>query len=126
MSKLREALRDLPETVFADVLESEAAYLLVVDLPGASAETTDVSFGGGRLRVEARREKDTPHEFQYQSEDRALFLDAEIPLPPDAVGDGAEASMHRGVLEVRLPKRETGSERTIPVTEPDTESDASA
>ncbi len=117
MSKLREALRDLPETVFADVLESESAYLLVVDLPGASAETTDVSFGSGRLRIEARREKDTPHEFQYVSEDRALFLDAELPLPPDADGDDAAASMRRGVLEVRLPKRDVAGERTIPVTD---------
>ncbi|MEZ3116555.1 Hsp20/alpha crystallin family protein [Halobaculum sp. MBLA0147] len=121
MSKLREALRDLPETVFADVLESDAAYLLVVDLPGASADTTDVSFSGGRLRIEARREKDTPHEFRYTSEDRALFLDAEIPLPPDATGDDAAASMERGVLEVRLPKRQATPERTIPVTEPDTD-----
>ncbi|MFB6242909.1 MAG: Hsp20/alpha crystallin family protein [Halobaculum sp.] len=119
MSKLREALRDLPETVFADVLESETAYLLVVDLPGASADTTDVSFRGGRLRVEARREKDTPHEFQYAEEDRALFLDAEIPLPPDATGEEATASMDRGVLEVHLPKREATPERSIPVTEPD-------
>ncbi len=117
MSKLREALRDLPETVFADVLESEAAYLLVVDLPGASAETTEVSFGGGRLRIEARREKDTPRAFQYVSEDRALFLDAELPLPPDADGDDAAASMRRGVLEVRLPKRDPTGERTIPVTD---------
>ncbi|MFB6176706.1 MAG: Hsp20/alpha crystallin family protein [Halobaculum sp.] len=118
MSKLREALRDLPEAVFADVLESEDAYLLVVDLSGASAETTDVSFSGGRLHVEARREKDTPHEFQYVSEDRALFLDADFPLPPDATADDAEASMDRGVLEVRLPKRQSTPERTIEVTEP--------
>ena len=118
MSKLREALRDLPEAVFADVLESETAYLLVVDLPGVSAETTDVSFSGGRLRVEARREKDTPSEFQYASEDRALFLDAEVPLPPDATHEDASATMDRGVLEVRLPKRESTPERTIPVTEP--------
>jgi len=130
MSKLREALRDLPETVFADVLESESAYLLVVDLPGASAETTDVSFGSGRLRIEARREKDTPREFQYVSEDRALFLDAELPLPPDADGDDAAASMRRGVLEVQLPKRDVTGERTIPVTDaesgPTTTGDADA
>ena len=115
MSKLREALRDLPETVFADVLESDAAYLLVVDLPGASADTTDVSFSGGRLRIEARREKDTPHEFRYTSEDRALFLDAEIPLPPDATGEGAEGTIDGGVLELRLPKRGATGATAIPI-----------
>jgi HSP20 family molecular chaperone IbpA len=116
MSKLREALRDLPEAVFADVLESDEAYLLVVDLAGASAETTDVTFRGGRLRVEARREKDVPVEFEYVEEDRPLFVDAEFPLPPDATAEEAEASMERGVLEVRLPKREATPERSIPVS----------
>jgi Hsp20/alpha crystallin family. len=83
-----------------------------------------VSFGGGRLRIEARREKDTPRAFQYVSEDRALFLDAELPFPPDADGDEAAASMRRGVLEVRLPKREAAGERTIPVTDPESDSTA--
>ena len=121
MTNLRDALRDLPEAVFADVLESDDAYLLVVDLPGASSETTDVTFEGGRLRIEARREKDTPGEFQYVEENRPLFLDAELPLPPDATDEGAEASMHRGVLEVRLSKRTAAPERTIPVSDSDDE-----
>ncbi|MFB6193511.1 MAG: Hsp20/alpha crystallin family protein [Halobaculum sp.] len=116
MSKLRDALRELPEAVFADVLESEDAYMLVVDLPGASAATTDVRFRGGRLGIEARREKDLPHEFEYVEENRALFLDAEIPMPPDATHEGAAASMDRGVLTVELPKRATAEEREIPVS----------
>ena len=116
MSKLRDALRELPEAVFADVLESEAAYLLVIDLSGANAETTDVRVRDGRIAIEARRGKDLPHEFEYVEENRALFLDAEIPLPPDATYDGAEASMDRGVLTVELPKRATAEEREIPVS----------
>ncbi|WP_435124613.1 Hsp20/alpha crystallin family protein [Halobaculum sp. D14] len=115
MSKLREALRELPEAVFADLLERDDAYLLVVDLPGASAETTDVVFEGDRLRIEARREKKPPAEFDYVEENRSLFLEATLPLPRDAAGDG-DASMDRGVLEVRLPKR-TAAEHAVPVTD---------
>lgn len=117
MTNLRDALRDLPEAVFADVLESDDAYLLVVDLPGASSGTTDVTFEGGRLGIEARREKDTPTEFQYVEENRPLFLEAELPLPPDATDEGAEASMTRGVLDVRIPKRTAAPERTIPISD---------
>ncbi|MFC7070854.1 Hsp20/alpha crystallin family protein [Halobaculum lipolyticum] len=117
MSKLREALRDLPEPVFADLLESDDAYLLVVDLPGASAETTDVRLERGRLHVEARREKATDAEFGYVEEDRPLFLDAEIPLPPDATHEGGDAEMDRGVLTVTLPKRATAPDHTIPVSD---------
>ncbi|MEM4781755.1 MAG: Hsp20/alpha crystallin family protein, partial [Halalkalicoccus sp.] len=64
MSALREALRELPETVFADLLESEAAYLVVIDLPGATGETTEITTEDRRIRIEARREKTVPGDFR--------------------------------------------------------------
>lgn len=115
MTDLREALRELPDAVFADLLESEDAYLLVLDLPGVRADTVDLSVDRGRLSVEARREKSVPEEFRYVRENRALFLDVDVPLPPDAAGSGAEARTNRGVLEIELPKREVAPGRTIPV-----------
>lgn len=114
MSTIRDALSNLPGPVFADLLESDDAYLLVIDLPGATAETTDVRVEMGFVRIEARREKPTPEGFRYDREDRSLFLDAAIPLPPDASDENAEAEMNRGVLELRLPKRGT-SGRSIPI-----------
>lgn len=117
MSALRDALRDLPEPVYADLLESEEAYILVVDLPGATAETVDVRVERGRLVVEARREKDYPVAFEYVEEDRSLFLDVELPLPPDATGSGAEGTVDRGVLELRLPKQTAAPSTTIPIDE---------
>jgi HSP20 family molecular chaperone IbpA len=112
MSALREALGNLPDAVFADVFESDEEYLFVVDLPGVTRETADVRVADGRLSIEARREKETPPEFRYVSEDRSLFLDVELPLPPDATEEG-EASMDAGVLEVRVPKRSAPTE--IPI-----------
>jgi HSP20 family molecular chaperone IbpA len=118
MSALRDALRDLPDAVFADLLESDDAYLLVVDLPGVTADTVDVAVEGSKLQIEARREKNLPAEFQYRTEDRSLFLDADLPLPPDATDAGADATVDRGVLELRLPKRGTETTGTsIEVTE---------
>lgn len=111
---LRDALRSLPETVFADLLESDEAYLLVFDLPGATAETVDARVEDGQLWVEAHREKDVDEGYRYLSEERSLFLDFEVPLPPDVAADGAEANIERGVLEVRLPKV-TATTRSIPV-----------
>ncbi|MFB6131366.1 MAG: Hsp20/alpha crystallin family protein [Salinigranum sp.] len=115
MSGLRDALRELPDAVFADLLESDDEYLLVVDLPGVTAETAEIQVERGRLVIEARREKGVPPEFRYLREDRSLFLDTEIPLPPDVTGSGAEATMKRGVLELHLPKREAAPEQTIPI-----------
>ena len=58
--QLREALGELPETVFADLLESDDAYLLVIDLPGVTAETLDVTVECGRLRSRPAKEKTFP------------------------------------------------------------------
>jgi len=117
MSALRDALRELPEPVYADLLESDDAYMLVVDLPGATAETVDARVERGRLVVEARRQKDLPVAFEYVEEDRALFLDAELPLPPDATGSGAEGTVENGVLQLRIPKQEAAPTTTIPIDE---------
>jgi HSP20 family molecular chaperone IbpA len=119
MSALRDALRDLPDAVFADLLESDDGYVLVVDLPGATAETTEVLAEDGRIVIEGRRDKGVPEGFRYVSEDRPLFLDAELPLPADADGSGADAEMDRGVLEVEIPKRTGDVSRTIPVDDAD-------
>ncbi|QKG92896.1 Hsp20/alpha crystallin family protein [Halorubrum sp. Atlit-8R] len=124
MSALRDALRDLPDAVFADLLESDDGYVLVVDLPGAAAETTEVLVEDGRIEIEGRREKAVPDGFEYVREDRPLFLDAELPLPTDADGAGADAEIDRGVLEISVPKRERDVSRTIPVDDADDEGDA--
>ncbi|MEF8757548.1 MAG: Hsp20/alpha crystallin family protein [Halobacteriales archaeon] len=122
MSALRDALRDLPDSIFADLLESDDAYLVIVDLPGATGDSTDVSVEDGRVHIEASREKDVPREFRYVREERQLFLDAELPLPPDASDREAEATVERGVLELRLPKRSaTGTTVEIDETPDDPE-----
>ena len=115
MSALRDALRDLPDAVFADVLESNDAYLLVMDLPGVTAGGLTVSVEGNKLVIEAERSKDVPDEFEYVRENRSLFLDAELPLPPDVTESGAEGDISRGVLELRLPKSTAGQGTTIPI-----------
>ncbi|SFR30588.1 MULTISPECIES: Hsp20/alpha crystallin family protein [Halorubrum] len=124
MSALRDALRDLPDAVFADLLESDDGYVLVVDLPGATPETTEVLVEDGRIDIEGRREKAVPDGFEYVREDRPLFLDAELPIPNDADGAGADAEIDRGVLEISLPKRASEVSRTIPVDGADDEGDA--
>jgi len=104
MSRLRSALRNLPDAVFADLLESSDTYLLVVDLPGVTSDTLDITVVDGRISIEARREKDVPAGFRYAREERTVFLDVDLPLPPDATEEGASATIDDGVLEVRLPK----------------------
>lgn len=115
MSGLRTALRALPDAVFTDLLESDDAYLFVIDLPGVTADTLDVSASTGRLHVEARREKSDPADYRFVEERRDAFLDVDLPLPPDATAEGASASIERGVLEVTVPKRSAATVTEIEV-----------
>ncbi|MWV40513.1 MULTISPECIES: Hsp20/alpha crystallin family protein [Natrialba] len=116
MSALRDALRDLSEDVFFDLLESEDAYLVVLDVPGITADSLEVSVENRRLTVDAHREKDLPGEFRYLEENRSLFVDVDLPLPRDARGGETDVAVERGVLEVTIPKCES-PETTIDVVE---------
>lgn len=115
MSALRDAVTELPDAVFADLLERDEEYLLVIDLPGATAETTDITAENHHIRIETRREKDVPEGFRYLSEDRSLFLNLDLPLPPDATGEDATASIDRGVLELRVSRRTHEDGTTVPI-----------
>lgn len=113
MTPMRDALRDLPGAAFADLLESDDAYLVVVDVPGATADRTDVRAQGRRLQVTIDRTDDHPDEFEYRREGRDRELTWELPLPPDVDPGAATASVDRGVLELELPR--TDRETTIPI-----------
>lgn len=115
MSTLRNALRGLPRAAAADLLERDDAYLLVIDLPGATAATTEITVDDGRLRIEAQREKAVPAGYEYAREERSLFLDVELPLPPDASTAEATATLEAGVLELELPRLAGDDGTTIPI-----------
>ncbi|THE65484.1 Hsp20/alpha crystallin family protein [Salinadaptatus halalkaliphilus] len=117
MSGLRDALGELSDDVFFDLLESEDAYLLVLDAPGVTADSLELSVADGTLSIEATRQKDRPDAYRYLEENRPMFVDVSLPLPEDAVAAETEAAVDRGVLEIELPKRSGTTETTIDVVE---------
>lgn len=115
MSLLPDAVSELPETVFVDLLERDDAYLVIIDVPGVTADSVDIRLDRGRLAVQATRENDIPEGFEYTDERRDSSLDLEVPVPVDATDENATATIERGVLEVTLPKRADDGVTTIPV-----------
>jgi len=110
-----EDLRGLPRAAAADLFERDDAYLLVIDLPGATAATTEITVEDGRLEIDAQREKAVPEGFRYQREKRSLFIDIELPLPPDVSTGDATATIETGVLELELPRVNGEDGTTIPI-----------
>ncbi|NGM68006.1 Hsp20/alpha crystallin family protein [Natronolimnobius sp. AArcel1] len=119
MSALRDALRTLSDDVFFDLLESDEAYLLILDVPGISADSLDLTAEDSHLEISAQREKALPEEYQYIEETRSLFFDVELPLPADTLPAEAQATVERGVLELSIPKRTGGTETTIDIVDAD-------
>mgnify|MGYP000692928062 CR=1 FL=1 len=111
--------RELP----ADLLEDEAAYLVVFDAPGVEPPDVQVRYEDGAVYVRLDRFRDVHEGFEMRFPGRGLTLEGRKSLPPDAVveADAAEATLRAdGTLAVRLPKAEpTGddSESTVSVDE---------
>lgn len=101
-----------------DILESDDAYLVVFDAPGATGSDVQVRFVDGEVQVRVDRFRDVREGFELRFPGRGLSLDGSARLPADAAVDAeaAEAVLtDRGTLEVRVPKAAEAG--TVPVTE---------
>jgi HSP20 family protein len=93
----------------ADVLESDEAYLVVFDAPGAEGSDVQVRYVDGVVEVRVDRFRPFHEGFDMRFPGRGLALDGEARLPEGAAVDPDAASAtltERGTLEVRLPKRD--------------------
>jgi len=93
--------------VSADVFESEDAYLVVFDVPGAGHSDLQVRYVDGEVLVRLDRFREVHEGFEMVFPGRGMALDGRAPLPEDAGVDAEAASAtltDRGTLEVHVPK----------------------
>jgi HSP20 family molecular chaperone IbpA len=94
----------------ADLLESDEAYLVVVDAPGATAEGIEVRYVEDRVVVTVDRVRESNPGFEMRFPGRGRRLTAEVELPEDAVVEPETATAELredGTLQITLPKRGT-------------------
>lgn len=94
----------------ADILESDDAYLVVVDAPGAQPEDIDVRYLDGRVQVNVERFREYREGFSMRFPGRGLSLRGSIALPEATDVDPATASATldpSGTLQITIPKRGT-------------------
>ena len=107
-SKVQES-KPLP----VDLLESDDAYLVVFDAPGATGSDVQVRYADGAVHVRIDRFRDFYEGFEMLFPGRGLSLDGRADLPADAVVDAKAASAtltEHGTLRVRVPKQEQTTE----------------
>ena len=91
----------------ADVLESDDAYMVVFDAPGATSSDLQVRYLDGRVLVRLDRFRAFHEGFEMRFPGRGLSLDGDVALPGDAVVDATAARAtltDNGTLQIELPK----------------------
>jgi HSP20 family protein len=92
-----------------NVLESENHYLVNLELPGLDVKDINIELMGNQLQIsgERRWEKEKKGEFhrvesQYGSFERSLTLPENARMDRQSI----EATVQKGMLEIRIPKVE--------------------
>jgi HSP20 family protein len=104
-------------TPSADVVETDDAYVIEIELPGVLREDVDVKLNGNELVVTGElKERKREGLFRRRAR-RCGEFDYRITLPGDLEAGKGEASLAYGVLKVYVPKAEPTKRSNILVTE---------
>lgn len=120
MSQLFDhALRHAPElfeadafSPFADLEETDDAYVLTVELPGVRKDDIDIQSHGRRITVSGeRKEEERKGLLRKRTRSVGRFFH-EVVLPGDVDEDAITAALDKGVLTVTVPKDASEQQRT--------------
>lgn len=100
-----------------DVMETDMAYTIEMDLPGVTPESVELTFEQGELVIAGERPavgaEPLRRERPFGSFRRVIQLTDGV--APDRI----QATSAHGVLRIEVPKAETARPRRIPVTVPE-------
>ncbi|MGW1952924.1 Hsp20/alpha crystallin family protein [Streptomyces sp. NPDC001920] len=100
----------------ADVVDTEDAYLVELELPGVGKDQITVEVAAGELDIHGEiKEKEQTGVVRRHTRRMGQF-DYRTTLPPNADTEHISADLTSGVLRVRVPKTETGKARRIEIT----------
>ncbi len=98
-----------------DVEETDDAYIVEADLPGAKPGDVDVELVGRELTISGEiKERERKGVLRRRTRRSGRF-DYRVALPDQVASDRIEATLADGVLTVRVPKTEQAQRRKIEV-----------
>lgn len=90
-------------TPAADIYETDAGYLIAIDLPGINREALEIDIDDNRLVVKGTRDVDEVRQHRAERPRGKFLRTFSVPASVDQGRIGAEYK--DGVLQIRLPKR---------------------
>lgn len=113
--------RDLPGRFVpqVDVASDDRDYVITLEAPGLSESDINLELQDRRLIIsgEKREEKEDKDKRFYRIERTYGSFQRVLAVPDDADLDKVNASMHNGVLKIRIPRLpgQRGSNKAIPI-----------
>jgi len=100
-----------------DLVESEGAFEVTVDLPGMKPEEVNVELKNGQLWItgEMKEEKEEEGKTYHRVERHYGEFRRILPLPTAVKEDEIEAKFTEGVLKITVPKSEEAKAKHIEV-----------
>mgnify|MGYP006272298411 CR=1 FL=1 len=114
-SSARASRSDALWTPRTDLVDTEAAFHLHVDLPGVSRDDLSIDYEDRTLVISGTRSTDLPDGDLVRSERASGSFRRTVSLPRTVDVNAIEASYENGVLTVTLPKTEASRPRRIDV-----------
>ena len=93
-----------------DVYESSGELWILLDVPGATAESVNVQVTGTELLVRAEQARS-----QHRDDATLTVFERRIELPTEVDANSAAAELRDGVLEIKLAKSSAARRVKIPV-----------
>ncbi len=102
-------------TPFADVEETEDAWIIEVDLPGVDRKDVKVEMRNSELAISGEvKEKERKGVLRRRAR-RTGHFEYHVTLPGESDEEHIEAKLHDGILTVRVPKTEQAKRRRVEV-----------
>jgi HSP20 family protein len=108
-------LTEAPWAPFADVSETDDAYVIRAELPGVNKDQVDVQLQDRELVISGEIQ-DTEDGKRRRSSRRTGRFEYRTYLPGDINADQVRAELSDGILTVTVPKSEAAKPRKIEIT----------
>jgi HSP20 family protein len=100
---------------FADIEETDDAYVVEAELPGVRREDVNIELGGNELAITGElKERERKGTVRRRTRRSGRF-EYRVALPDQVDQDKVDASLSDGVLTVRVPKSQRAQRKRIQV-----------
>jgi HSP20 family protein len=112
-----QGLEQAPQ-IKLDLSETDDSYAVKAEIPGVRKEDIDVRINGNQVTISAEVKKDKEEKKDgrvLRSERQYGFASRTFSLASDVDDTKSDAKYQNGVLELRLPKKASGSNKRLSV-----------